>query len=410
MRRQLVRWSVAIWIVAVMAAGAMQVAHAQSRSARGNKPLDVARPADYRSEHFYLHTDLPADRAHQLLGRLETMLGLISDYWGRPLSGLIECYVVEDLKHWTADALHPDGLEKIAQGAGVTISQTLATGSQFVSKSTVYAVADHGTPQHEAVHAYCMQTFGTVGPIWYSEGMAEMGNYWQANDSSVHIEDEVLQHLRQSEPKSLNEIVNQRQKSGDSWQNYAWRWALCHLLANNTNYASEFRPLGLALLTRQNTSFEEVYGDKADQISFEYLQFLKCLENGYRADLCSWDWTKRFVALKNRPLSARVLAARGWQPTGATLASGERYQYTASGKWSVAAGAETNADGDADGLGQLVGALFKDYELGEPFALGTGGTLTAAADGQLYVRCQEAWGELADNKGQITLKIKQAKR
>lgn len=390
--------------------GSASSSTAQSRSARNGAAPTVAQPADFRSEHFLLHTDLPTADAQQLLDRLETMLGLISSYWGRPLAGIIECYVVKDLQNWPSDAFHPEGRDKIEQGAGVTISQTLATGNQFLSKSTVYAVADSGTPLHEAVHAYCMHTFGTVGPTWYSEGMAEMGNYWRSGDSSVQIEEEIVEYLRSSEPKSLNEIVNARQTTGDSWQNYAWRWALCYLLANNTNYSAKFRPLGLALLARQPTSFEEVYGEQADEISFEYRQFVACVENGYRADLCSWDWKKRFVPLRNRMLTTRVQAARGWQPTGAQLRAGESYQFMATGSWRIASELETTADGAEGGAGQLVGVLFNNYEMGEPFALGCAGTFSAPADGQLYVRCQEPWGALADNKGGITLKIKQAKR
>src|SRR5437762_1494004 len=78
----------------------------------------------------------------------------------------------------------------------------------FVAKSLVFAVADRGTPQHESVHAYCGQTFGTTGPLWYSEGMAEMGNYWREGDRSVNIHPGVLEYLRNSPPKSLNDIVN----------------------------------------------------------------------------------------------------------------------------------------------------------------------------------------------------------
>ena len=65
------------------------------------KPKDgkaqPTEPADYRSDHFYLHTDLSPAGSQELLERLETMLDLISTYWARPCLGLIECYVVDDL-------------------------------------------------------------------------------------------------------------------------------------------------------------------------------------------------------------------------------------------------------------------------------------------------------------------------
>src|SRR5690606_30887307 len=171
-------------------------------------------------------------------------------------------------------------------GGGVTASTVLTRGNSFLAKATVYAGARRGTPQHEAVHAYCSQSFGTTGPVWYSEGMAEMGCYWRENDPAVNCDEVIVRYIRGSEPKSLNEIVNGNETTGDSWQNYAWRWALCHLLANNKNYADRFRPLGLGLLTKQDVSFEQTYGAMAQEIAFEYRFFLQHLERGYRVDLC----------------------------------------------------------------------------------------------------------------------------
>src|SRR5690606_26900406 len=100
--------------------------------------------------------------------------------------------------------------------------------------------------------------------------------------------------------------------------NYAWRWALCHLLANNPNYADRFRPLGLGLLQEQPVSFELTYGAMANEISFEYLFFLEHIEQGLRADLIGWDWSKKFVPLKTSQKAAAsvIQARRGWQPSG----------------------------------------------------------------------------------------------
>ncbi len=198
-------------------------------------------PAEFESAHFLLHTDMPAKEARDLLAKLETMLALISKYWNRTPSGVIKMYVVKDLANWPRGSLDPAGVMKIEEGAGITLTQTLSYGGQKVhAESVVYAVATRGVAQHEAVHAYCGQTFGTCGPLWYSEGMAEMGQYWRQGESKVQIHPVVLRYLQNTPPQSLNDIVNTQSASsftGDSWQNYAWRWALCHLLANNTNYA-----------------------------------------------------------------------------------------------------------------------------------------------------------------------------
>ncbi|HVX15161.1 MAG TPA: hypothetical protein VHC22_28470 [Pirellulales bacterium] len=401
-------------LVALLVCVSAASAQTKKDKAKGGQAVG---PADYRSEHFLVHSDLSAEEAKDLLDRLETMLSLISQYWARPCAGIIECYVVNDLSNWPDGQIPPEGLGSVQAGAGVTVTSTLSGGVGFLARSVVYAKADHGTPQHEAVHAYCGQTFGTTGPTWYSEGMAEMGQYWRKDDKSVRVHDVVIDYLRSSPPKSLNEIVNGEEFTGDSWQNYAWRWALCHLLANNTNYSAKFRPLGLALLKKEPTSFEAVYGDMAEEIVFEYRFFLEHLEQGFRADLCSWEWKRKSRLPKGSAVvTAKIKADHGWQHSGAMVTSGTSYDCSAPGTWQTSKeGPAVSADGaEQNGAGRLLGIIMserdgKDFKLGEPFELGSKGRFTATTDGKLYLRCQDSWGELADNKGTLTVKIKAGK-
>lgn len=385
---------------------------ATKAKAKGKRGVEeAAGPRDFTSKNFLLHTDMTAEEAKELLTRLETMLSLISKYWGRPNAKVIEMYVVKDLAAWPAGAFDPEGLRKIEEGAGVTLSRTLLRNNEpFDAKAVVYAVADRGTPQHEAVHAYCAQAFGRTGPTWYSEGMAEMGQYWRDKDPAVHCHDVVLEYLKSSPPKELGDIVAGGQVTGDSWENYAWRWALCHLLANNTNYASRFRPLGLTLLSSRPSSFEDVYGSMEKEISFEYLQFLKDMGQGYRADLCSWDWKTKFQVLRgNAVVQAKIDARRGWQASRLEAKEGQLYELAVSGEWKTGEDADSvGAGGDGQGRGKLVGVLFKDYELSEPFEIGAESLWRAPGDGKLFLRADDKWTELADNSGTLTVKIKLA--
>jgi hypothetical protein len=417
MSRQNPRRAVIACLLLALMAFAGTPVPAQSKkstaASKSKKAPTVEGIADYSSRHFLVHTDLSAEEAQDLLKRLETMLSLIAKYWGRPAAGVIEMYVVKDLNKWPAGAITGPGLASIEGQAGVTVGRTITNGTSFVSKATVYAIADRGTPQHEAVHAYCIHAFGRTGPVWYAEGMAEMGQYWRTDDSSVNAHQVVIEYLRAAEPKSLNEIVNAEEFTGDSWQNYAWRWALCHLLANNPNYAPRFRPLGLGLLTEQaDASFERVYGDMAKEITFEYRQFLKHIEKGYRADLCGWNWKTKFKTIRTGAvISVDIEARKGWQPTHVTLIKGEEYEFSAGGTWTLSKDGEpVNADGGDGARGKLVGAVLTDklgeYELGEPFELGTFGTFTAPDGGDLYLRCNENWSEIADNKGKLAVKLK----
>lgn len=395
-----------------------------SLSAQGNRRVANQRanpsqaPADYRSKNFLIHTDLPAEDARNLLERLEKMLVIISSYWASPNRAVIECYVVKDMANWPAGSLHPAGMQSIAGGGGVTMSRTTYRGKQIVAaKSIVYATANGGTPQHEAVHAYCAQNFGRTGPVWYSEGMAEMGNNWKVvprkgQPLAVTCEQYVIDYIKRSEPKSLNEIVNSKETTGDSWQNYCWRWALCHLLATNPNYAARFRPLGLGLLMNKPVSFNQTYGSMDREISFEYLFFLRHFDQGYRCDLCQWDWKTKFRKPNSvRPLASKIEANQGWQASRVLVEEGQEYQISTIGEWNTATESkEVTASGDDSGRGILMGVVLyenenDEYELSAEFELGGAERFQAPASGKLFLRCRDHWHELADNSGKISVKI-----
>jgi hypothetical protein len=238
-----------------------------------------------------------------------------------------------------------------------------------------------------------------------------MGKYWREGDTSVNCHPVVAKYLRGTPYKGLLEIVNAREVTGDSWKNYAWRWALCHVLENNPNYRERFRPLGLGYLTGQPVSFEQTYGPMAAEIDFEYRFFLQRVDRGYRVDLCSWDWTHKFAEPSDdkAAITSRVAAGRGWQPSGVLVTANQRYRYTASGNWRLAAGeSQLTADGDRAGRGRLAGVIFRDFALGAPFELGADGSFVAPADGQLFLRCRDDWNALADNRGAMTVKIRRA--
>jgi hypothetical protein len=369
-------------------------------------------PKLYRSKTFQVYTDLPEEQARELVDRLETMIRLVSGYYGRPCRKTIRMYVVDDFANWPAEdlaKLSPEGLDSIRGEGGLTATRVTAVrgGPKLDADSIVYASSKHGTPMHEAIHAYCGLTFGSTGPVWYSEGMAELGKYWRENDSSVNASPYVIEYLKSNPPKPLKEVINNPlERTGDSWQNYAWRWVICHLLSTNPNYKQRFKPLGIALMTSDTASFDKVYGTQFDEIEFEYRLFLKNLEPGYRCDLTSWDWKSRSRPLTgNARTQARIVAGQGWQPSRARVQAGTTYAVAAEGTWTLGEGTSVSAAGDETGRGRLVGVIFADYTLGEPFEIGDAETFTAPGDGQLFLRCRDAWGRIAENEGTITVRI-----
>lgn len=186
---RLVKWGVCLAVISAVLIDAPTV-QAQRRRSR-TEPTAPAGPQVYKSRNFHVMTDLSREDSGELLQRLETMLRLVSAYFGRRNPRPIEMYVIDDFENWPAEQLakmSPEGVATVRAGGGLTITQVISStvSRDFESKAVVYAGADHGTPQHEAVHAYCGHAFGETGPVWYSEGMAEVGQYWRQNDDSVN--------------------------------------------------------------------------------------------------------------------------------------------------------------------------------------------------------------------------------
>lgn len=372
----------------------------QQFSALSDEP---GQPREVRSRHFLVYTDVSEKSAAILLAKLERMYGLIGGYLGKRPRQPIECYVIrpENLKAWS-DQIPPAAAAKIAEPAGVT--RSLSRGR--VTISIVYSCSDHGIVQHEAVHAFCAMAFGSTGPVWYAEGMAEMGQHWRDGQLEVRIPQGVISYLTRAEPKKMRDIVAAGQITGDSWQAYAWRWALCHLLANNPNYAARFKRLGLSLMSKGSDSFDKAFGPVAPQISFEYDQFVQNFGNGYRVDLCVWDWKSKPKKLSRKSKSkVKVKAQAGWQSTRVVALAGTTYNYVTEGEWRLDAMTKTDANGNEYGNGRLEGVLYKDFKLSEPFDLGKEGNFVAPSDGHLYVRCKDDWTDLANNDGTIQVVI-----
>lgn len=405
-------------MVVLAIAGVSETQGQTARVSRG-RANSHSRVDDFTSRHFLIHTDLAPQEAKALSKQLETLLMLLSEYWGRPAQGIIECYVVEDLSAWPPSlqqSFDQEGLSKIQAGAGFCSTRVLARGNRFVSRGVVYAVADAGVVRHETVHAYCIQAFGRAGAQWYAEGMAELGQNWVQDDRGVRAHPVAVQYLHDNPPTTLSELIVTDERIGGTWQDYARWWSLCHLLEYNPNYSTDFRTLGAAVLAgRGGGGFEQVFGPRADQLSFEYRFFLEHLDNGLRVDLCAWDWDREFhrISATGRTVAASIQAARGWQPSGLTVDQGVALDYAATGNWKTSKDAElVDADGRQDGPGgegRLVGILMRDYQLGEPFPLGTSGTLDPSESGDLYVRCQDDWIGLDDNSGRISLRFSAAR-
>jgi hypothetical protein len=372
-----------------------------------NLSAEPVAPRAIRSQHFMFISDISERQAAMLLDQLETMFTLLSAYFGSAPPGIVEGFIVHDLKAWPDGVLtEPAGIAKIQARAGICFSSSQANQR----RATLYSCDDFGVIQHEATHGFCYLTFGGHGPTWLSEGVAELGNYWKQDELAVEISPTVLSYIqRANTKKQLLEIAVPGQTDPGDWQDYAWRWALCHQLAYNPNYANRFKPMAIALMQgQQNVSFESVYGPVGKEISFEYDQFLRHVDQGYRSDLCAWQWSVQPKQLLEGKLSQKSIKSQaGWQATGVELVAGTSYNVVAQGEWKVSkTGDDIGGEGDSEGRGKLIAAIFHDYQLSEPFPVGNRLTFKAPSAGHLVLRCQDNWNQLADNSGDLIVNFR----
>ena len=188
---------------------------------------------------------------------------------------------------------------------------------------------------------------------------------------------------------------------------YLQSWALCYMLLHNPNYASRFRLLSQKQVLSNEDGFSAIFASMQNEVAFEYAFFLRNIGNGYRVDLCSWDWNKKFHVLQSgESISTCIEAKKGYQASGLTITAGNNYRYEAAGTWSTSAkNGLTEAGGKSDGRGQLVGIVMNNFELSDPILFGTHGTFEAPASGNLYFCCSDAWNEIHDNIGQIVVRM-----
>ncbi len=398
---------------------------------------------DYRSQHVHLHTDLPAVAAEQLLAKLEQTIAVAASYWGRPSKKQIECYVVDRLENWPPESFPQDHAYLVTKKiGGGTEAQQRSPGRQQQSIARVFAASRPGIAEHELTHAYCLQAFGTSGPDWYKEGMAELMSFYQAGNRAVTCRPEMIQLLQSSRHRTVAETVSReeftnsilhsvkrqslvgradsaenRRQQEQEWnssddeiveiarESYCWSWAVCHFLYHHPDYQKRFRSLGRHYLDGAKTPIDGMFQSVMPELEFEFRQFIENLSAGYRVDLCRWNWHKSFTALSpSESRSCRICASRGYQPSGIIVKSGQTYHYTTEGRWSIGLD-ECSADGTQRDGGQLVATIMTAGELSEPTGWGSGGEFTPQTTGRLYFRCQDAWNDLANNGGWIKITV-----
>ena len=199
------------------------------------------------------------DEADDFVERLEAMLEQISAYWGRPLHGVIECYVIRNLDEFPLAATIPAGIGGVRTAGGVTLMQSALEGKRHVAKSIVYAAArlevvatrsgSRLLPSDLRPHraGVVFRGDGRGGPLLTTKARRSVPTRARSSFSATTRRNRSPSPCRPS------------RSAATRWQNYASRWALCHFLVTNPNYSRQFRQLGRGLLAGKDVSFEQTF-------------------------------------------------------------------------------------------------------------------------------------------------------
>jgi len=263
---------------------------------------------------FVLHTDLSNEHADAVLTRMQMTLNRAADYWNRPLKGRIECFVIDQPDKFGEDDF-PDReavylLRRI--GGGTRAVPLRRTGARRI-RARVYATTHLDVVEHEVIHAYCLQTFGTTGPCWYREGMAQYGSYLH-DDKQDDFPTQMTDYLLSCRILNVAQIVKENNftdllsqsiqttsrrpaeeggptgiellgespeldaaSRGDIQHGYWKAWALCHFLEQHPHYHERFRMLGDCYLIHHHDGFERIFGANTDEVTREFQEFVASL-------------------------------------------------------------------------------------------------------------------------------------
>lgn len=297
---------------------------------------------------------------------------------------------------------------------------------------------------HEGVHAFMLTLrAAAAAPPWYAEGIAEYlathrlekdpagdGHFVATPIPACPSDVEQLGRIEQlhalhdsGRVPLLADVFALPAQAHATLDAYAASWAAVALLANHPAHRAAFAAAERGPLDGGFTArITAAPGWDAGRAGRDFAAFLADLDYGFDFSRSAIDWAP------GKPLAGRVeipvAADRGWQNPGWSLAKGDRCSFSATGRITVgrasrlpeAIDGSRSLQATPDGIslrwyggrpiGRLLVAQWIDRDDGPSptfrvLAEGASGTFSAAADGPVYLKVNEAPGDLADNTGEF---------
>lgn len=295
---------------------------------------------------------------------------------------------------------------------------------------------------HEGVHAFTICMRDLDAPPWYAEGIAELlatHRLENADDGPPRLvvtpmpqaaEDveqlgriEELRKLRSAgRSPSLEDVFAIRGSVHGDLAAYASSWAAVAMLSLHPRHAARFAAAEQGPLDgRFTVRLAASPGWDPRIAARDFDAFTDDVDYGYDVSRSAIDWSPGTPLVGGTTIA--VAADRGWRNSGLAVERGRRFAFRCTGRVMVGTVAGRVLESEPDGisidwyrgrpLGRLIIAQWVEPEDGTrprfvTLAEGAAGESTAAADGPLFLKVNDAPGSLADNGGEFRVAFEPA--
>ncbi len=391
---------------------------------------------EQKGKAFRLVTDIPPESRQSLESLVDDFLPTLEAYFGplppttdrSPLH--ITGFVMSKLEPFQEEDLVPE-LDR-ANFHGKQI------GAEFWMMNQTSDYYRSHLLLHEATHVF-MRQFANRGdwlPAWYLEGMAE---FFATHDRlpngklefAINPRDryrmagwERIAAIQRDAAgrgiRSLREVLRLDHPDFVVVEPYAWSWALCKFLDSHPGSQKLFRGLASKMTRELLTNLNERLLDKFDaELEANWMQYISGIEFGFDFDRAAIRF-RDGTPLNGQSRVTEIDAALGWQSSGIEVKAGSKYRVTATGQFTVA-DVPKQWVSEANGVsirfvrGQPIGRLLGCIRTkgGEQSAramlevvpLGNTAEFEAEFSGTLYLRINDSYAELADNRGTLNVSV-----
>lgn len=400
----------------------------------------------YDSKRLRLYTDIDPAIAATLPPVIDQAYQALTDYFGplppsRDRSEFqMTGYLIKDDALFREVGLIPGDLPPFEHGRH--------RRNEFWMREQKYDYYRRHLLIHEVTHCFMTVMPDTEASVWYMEGMAEcFGTHRMKDDGSVQFRvmptspeefagsgriTAIRNDVAAGKGRGIPEILDLKPVEFLKTEHYAWSWGLSTFLETHPRYRDRFQKLG-GFLQRNafpTQFFREFDADSRD-IATEWSLFVHNLQYGYDTTRAAIDFRPGTPLNGTRTMhQVDIQADRGWQSSGVLLREEETYVISASGRFVL--GETPEADGRAKPwtsepqgisfryfggrpIGQLMGCIRTESGdaggAGDPMLkvipIGRQLHFKAPATGTLYLRLNDDWSSLHDNRGQATVEIRQ---